>query len=280
MKIFTTLIDCHSLHEALDRPDWVIFDARYNLSDKKSGRRAYSAAHIPGAVYVDLETDLSAPVGPSTGRHPLPGPAIMQALFSRLGVGPDVQVVVYDDASGGIAARLWWMLRYMGHDSVAVLDGGWQEWNRLGLIMENVKRQGRPATFQGKPRESWQIRAATVPAVARLIDSREPARYRGETEPIDPVAGHIPGAVNYCWKRNLDESGRFRPAAAIRQDMLELLAGTPPEEAAFYCGSGVTACQNILAAAYAGLPLPLLYAGSWSEWCRMPGQPVATGGQA
>ena len=278
--MFTTLIDCRSLQAALGRPDWVIIDARYNLSDKPAGRRAYCAGHIPGAVYVDLETDLSGPTGPTTGRHPLPDAGSMRALFSRLGVGPDVQVVVYDDASGGIAARLWWMLRFMCHDGVAVLDGGWQEWNRLGLDTESVERQSSPTTFHGESRESWQVTAAAIPAVARLIDSREPGRYRGESEPIDPVAGHIPGAVNYCWKRNLDQSGCFRTAAAIRHDMLELLAGTPAAEAAFYCGSGVTACHNILAAAYAGLPLPRLYVGSWSEWCRMPGQPVATGEQA
>lgn len=274
--MYATLIDCRSLKASLGREDWVVVDTRFDLADKTAGYRAYLEGHIPGAVYADLEKDLSGPVGAATGRHPVPDAAQLTEVFSRLGIGPDTQVVAYDDAGGSIAARLWWLLRYLGHDAAAVLDGGWGEWLGQGLAAESGQPPGRPAAaFQGRPRHAWLVTAATVPAAARLIDSREPARYSGEREPIDPVAGHIPGAVNYFWKRNLDENGRFRPAEEIRRDLLAVLAGAPVEEAVFYCGSGVTACHNLLAAARAGLPAPRLYGGSWSEWCRDPRRPVA-----
>lgn len=277
--MLTTLIDCRELQRNLDNPHWVVVDARYDLADKTAGRREYLAGHIPGAVYADLETDLSAPAGPA-GRHPLPEPASMRAVFSSLGIAPGRQVVVYDDAFGSLAARLWWMLRYLGHESVAVLDGGWREWLRQDLARESGKRHNTPATFRGEPRGEWLLTVDAVPGAARLIDSRAPGRYRGENESIDPVAGHIPGAVNYHWQRNLDENGHFRPVPELRHDLLEIFAGVPAQAAAFYCGSGVTACHNLLAAAHAGLPAPRLYAGSWSEWCRDPLRGIATGTEA
>lgn len=274
--MFTTLIDCRSLKASLDREDWVIVDTRFDLADKTAGYRAYLEGHIPGAVYADLEKDLSGPVGRSTGRHPVPDPARLDEVFSRLGIGPGMQVVAYDDAGGSIAARLWWLLRYLGHEAVAVLDGGWGDWLGQGFATESGQGPDRPpAAFQGRPRDAWLVTAVEVPDAVLLLDSREPDRYRGDREPIDPVAGHIPGAVNYYWRRNLNGHGRFRPAAEIRRDLLASLAEVPAEEAVFYCGSGVTACHNLLAAAWAGLPPPRLYAGSWSEWCRDPHRPVA-----
>jgi thiosulfate/3-mercaptopyruvate sulfurtransferase len=277
--MLTTLIDARELQGNLDNPDWVIIDARYDLAARAAGRRAWLAGHIPGAVYADLEKDLSAAAGPA-GRHPLPDPERMRSVFSRLGIATGRQVVAYDDTFGAMAARLWWMLRFMGHDSVAVLDGGWREWRRRGLPEESGERHNRPASFRGEPRQDWLLTVNAVPAAPRLIDSRAPERYRGDTEPIDPVAGHIPGAVNYYWQRNLEENGLFRAAAEIRRDLQSILAGVPAQEAAFYCGSGVTACHNLLAAAHAGLPAPRLYAGSWSEWCRDPARGVATGTEA
>lgn len=275
--MFTTLIDCRTL-AALEAAERVIVDARFSLADKGAGRRDYLAGHLPGAVFADLEQDLSAPVGPYTGRHPLPGVERMCEVFSRLGIGPDMQVVVYDDARGGMAARLWWMLRYLGHPAVAVLDGGWQEWARLGLAVENGERHNPAVSFRGEPQPGWLVSAADLAAgVDCLIDARDPARYRGEQEPIDPVAGHIPGAVNYCWQRSLADDGCFRAPDSLQHDLLQVLHGTPPGAAVCYCGSGVTACHVILAAAHAGLSPPRLYAGSWSEWCSRPERPVATG---
>lgn len=276
--MYSTLIDAASLQENLDAADWVIVDSRYALADKTAGYRAYLDAHIPGAVYADLETDLSAPPG-AAGRHPLPDASRMTAVFSGLGIGTGTQVVIYDDAGGSIAARLWWMLHFLGHEAAAVLDGGWQAWAAHGGPVENGARRNTPAVFRGTPRQDRLLSAEEVPAAAALIDARAPQRYRGEHEPIDPVAGHIPGALNYHWQRNLDAQGRFRPAAELRQEWLALLAGRPAGAAACYCGSGVTACHNLLAAARAGLPLPRLYAGSWSEWCRDPARPVVTGAQ-
>jgi len=276
--MYSTIIDSVSLQDNLEASDWVIVDSRYVLTDKEAGYRAYLDGHIPGAVYADLETDLSAPQG-AAGRHPLPDASRMTAVFSGLGIGPEAQVVVYDDACGSIAARLWWMLHFMGHEAAAVLDGGWQEWTAQGGPVEGGARRNTPAVFRGAPRQDWLTLVEEVPAVARLIDARAPERYRGEHEPFDPVAGHIPGAVNYHWQRNLDEQGRFRPEAELRRDWLALLDGCPAGKAACYCGSGVTACHNLLAAARAGLPLPRLYAGSWSEWCQDPERPVATGAQ-
>jgi thiosulfate/3-mercaptopyruvate sulfurtransferase len=249
--MYDTLISVEQLNQHLDDSNWIIIDCRFDLTDKEAGYRDYLKGHIPPAVYADLEKDLSDMNREGAGRHPLPSPDAMNGVFKRLGIHADSQVVVYDAASGAFAARLWWMLRFMGHGSAAVLDGGWQRWVKAGYEIRDGENTNPPGQFEGKPDPDGVTDVAEVLQADRLIDSREPSRYKGESEPIDPVAGHIPGALNYFWKNNLDEDGNF--------------------------GSGVTACHNLLAASYAGLPFPRLYVGSWSEWCADPERPVATG---
>ncbi len=265
---YTTLMDAPTLQQHLDDASWLIVDCRFSLADTEAGRRAYLAAHVPGAIYAHLDNDLSNPPVTDNGRHPLPAPHVLTARFSRMGISSGVQVVAYDDANGMIAARLWWMLRYMGHEAVAVLDGGWPTWVAAGYAVRSGEEQRATAVFQGQPRREWLVLQNEVPSVPLLVDSRDGARYRGELETIDPVAGHIPGAVNYFYQTNWGENGRYLPSARLREQFTRLLGDTPPEQAAFYCGSGVSACVNLLAMKHAGLGDGRLYAGSWSEWCR------------
>ena len=274
--MFTTLINEAELFKAYDDPDWIIFDARYDLMGKNAGKDAYLQEHIPGAIYVDLHDDLSKSPSTNTGRHPLPTPAAINALFSELGICSNMQVVVYDDNAGSFAARLWWMLRYMQHKNVAVLDGGWQSWiaAERPINQEVVTRVS--AEFNNGELDSRVIDIEEVDKFERIIDSRDPARYRGEIEPIDKAAGHIPGATNRFWKDNLTENGTFKTKQKLKQEFEEIFGNIKSEDAVFYCGSGVTACHNLLAATHAGLNLPKLYAGSWSEWSSTPGKPVAT----
>ena len=274
--MFTTLIDTDSLLEGHGHSDWLIFDTRYDLADKNAGKQAYLQGHIPGAIYVDLHDDLSRPPSTNKGRHPLPTDDAMNALFSELGVRSSTQVIIYDNAFGAFAARLWWMLRHMQHESVAVLDGGWQSWlEASGPISSNVEARSK-SDFNNLTLEQDIVEIEQVQKASLIIDSREPVRYRGESEPIDKVAGHIPGALNRFWKDNLSEDGCFKEKRVLRQEFEEILGIIPAEESVFYCGSGVTACHNLLAAVHAGLELPKLYAGSWSEWSSCPGKPVAT----
>ncbi len=273
----TTLIDCATLQGSLGRPDWIVVDCRFDLADTTAGRRAYLDAHIPGAPYADLDVDLSGPKRAGAGRHPLPAAQRMREVFGRLGIGPRAQVVTYDAAGGTLAAaRFWWMLRYMGHDAVAVLDGGWAAWLATGSPTEAGDRRVAPVHFEGEPRSERIVSIDAVRHARPLIDARDPARYRGEVEPIDPVAGHIPGAANHFCRNNLDASGNFRPREELRA-MLGPLLESAPGPATFYCGSGVTACHNILASVHAGYAEPRLYPGSWSEWCADPSRPVARG---
>lgn len=275
--LFNSLIDARELEAERAAPGWILVDCRYDLRDPGAGFRAYLAGHIPGAQYAHLHDDLSGPPTTDHGRHPLPGPNRLAQLFSAFGIGRDTQVVVYDDVSGSIAARLWWMLQYMGHRAAAVLDGGWQAWLELGVEPAPGEVHVPPADFAGAPVPGMLVRLEEVAAQALLVDARDPARYAGETETIDPVAGHIPGARNDFWKRNLDTSGRFLPASQLRMQFKEAWGDVEPAMVTCYCGSGVTACHNILAASAAGLPLPRLYVGSWSEWCADPARPVARG---
>ncbi len=275
--VFETIIDAPALCALLDDPGLVIIDARFNLMDVEEGRKAYLRAHVAGAQYVHLDDDLSGPPLTDAGRHPLPSADALNALFSRLGIDADAQVVAYDQRDGAVAARVWWMLRYMGHQAVAVLDGGWKAWTAAGLPTAGGVESRAGADFHGEPRGDWLITVDRVPDARRLVDARDPRRYRGEREPLDPVAGHIPGAVNHCYSDNVDADGHFLPPATLAARLSETLAGTPPEEAVYYCGSGVTACHDLLAACHAGLPAGGLYVGSWSEWCSDPRRPVATG---
>lgn len=274
--MFTTLINEDELFKAYDDPDWIIFDARYDLMDKNAGKDAYLQGHIPGAIYVDLHDDLSKPPSTNRGRHPLPTAETINALFSELGIRSNMQVVVYDDNAGSFAARLWWMLRYMQHNNVAVLNGGWQSWLAAGRSINQEVVTRVSAEFKNSELDSSIIDIEEVDKFERIIDSRDPARYRGEIEPIDKTAGHIPGAINRFWKDNLTENGTFKTKQKLKQEFVEIFGNTKSEDAVFYCGSGVTACHNLLAATHAGLNLPRLYAGSWSEWSSTPGKPVAT----
>ena len=271
-----SIIDIHELKENMGDPSWIVVDCRYDLADTSAGYRAYLDSHIAHAVYADLNNDLSGPAITGHGRHPMPSPEKMNNLFSSLGINDGRQVVVYDASSGSLAARLWWMLRYMGHKEVAVLEGGWQSWLDAGYETEQGERKNPGTVFSGKPHAEWLVKKKDVLSRPLLVDAREPARYRGEQEPIDPIAGHIPGAINHYWRNNLDDQGMFFPPQRLRQLYLDIYAGVPPHEAVFYCGSGVTACHNILAAVHAGLPWPRLYAGSWSEWCADPARPIET----
>ena len=274
--MFTTLIDYDALYENHNNSDWLVFDTRYDLMNKSAGREAYLQGHIPGAIYVDLHDDLSRPPATNKGRHPLPTSDAMNKLFSELGVGPDIQVIVYDDMFGSFAARLWWMLRHMQHEKVAVLDGGWQFWVNAGGPVDLTNELRSDSKFENSTSEQDVIDIEQVQDFNCIVDSRDPARYRGESEPIDKAAGHIPGAINRFWKENLSENGQFKKKQSLKQEFQELLADVSPKDSVFYCGSGVTACHNLLAAAHAGLDLPKLYAGSWSEWSATPGKPVAT----
>ncbi|MBI3243128.1 MAG: sulfurtransferase [Chloroflexi bacterium] len=280
---FTTLITPEQLLPHLADPNWAIFDCRFKLEDSEAGRKAYLDSHIAGAVYAHLDQDLSGPKTGINGRHPLPDPDSLIKIFSAWGISESTQVAAYDDVGGGLAAaRLWWLLKYMGHDRVAVLDGGWQAWVAANYPTRPGAESRPPTVFVAHPRPDMIRNADEVGELARssswaVFDSRAPARYRGDEEPIDPVAGHIPGARNRPWGANLDSSGRVLPPDQLRAQFDKLLGDAQPEQTVFYCGSGVTAAHNVLAIEAAGLPGAKLYPGSWSEWCSDPTRPVATG---
>lgn len=273
---YTTLIPAAGLNQHLDEPDWAIIDCRFALADTEQGRQAYHESHIPGAQYAHLDEDLSSPIIPGqTGRHPLPDVATLAAKLSAWGIDSTVQVVAYDDAGGAIAARLWWLLRWLGHDAVAVLDGGWPAWLAAGYSTQREVGSRPARTFTPHPRPELVASTAGVLSLrhnpaCRLLDARSADRYRGENETIDPVAGHIPGAISAPFAQNLGPDGRFLAPEVLRNRFEELLAGIPPAQAITYCGSGVTAAHNLLAMAHAGLDGARLYAGSWSEWIARP----------
>lgn len=279
----TTLITASELHAHRDDPEWVIVDCRFLLSDTAFGRTAYQEAHIPGAVYAHLDADLSGPILPGkTGRHPLPTADTFAARLSAWGIDETVQVVAYDQLGGAIAARLWWMLRWLGHHAVAVLDGGWQAWQQAGYAVRSGTETSVARSFVAQPHPEHLVDAADLEAhlgdaTHCLLDARGAARYRGEEEPIDPVAGHIPGAVSVPFADNLTPDGFFRPPEALHTRFASFIEHRSPENIAVYCGSGVTAAHNALAMVHAGLPEPRLYAGSWSEWITDPARPVGIG---
>lgn len=268
------------LARLLDGDDTVIVDCRFDLSDPARGESEYLEAHIPGAVFAHLERDLSGPKTGRSGRHPLPSVEEMSECFSSWGIDARVGVVVYDAGAGQFAARLWWMLRYLGHERVQVLNGGLKAWRDASLPVRGGREARRPRRFDARPRAEMRI---DLPDLVRmrgehlLIDARDPARYRGDDEPLDPVAGHIPGARNHFWQRNLDERGFFLSPERLRNQYESLLAVTPPERTVVYCGSGVTACHNLIALELAGVQGVKLYPGSWSEWCADPERPVEAG---
>lgn len=259
------------LSEHLNDPQVVIVDCRFSLADPELGHKQYQESHIPGAYYLDLNRDLSSPVERHGGRHPLPNPTELAEKLAAIGVNfQESLIVAYDDSRFAFAARLWWLLRYLGHDKVALLDGGFAGWQAAGYpITDALPMPPRPGKFVPDVRSHLVIDIDTVKArkdlpEVVLVDSREPDRYRGDREPIDPIAGHIPGAVNYPWQQVTDEQGYLRPTEEQQRRWEDL---KDAEEIMVYCGSGVTACVNLFSLEISGLPTGKLYAGSWSDWC-------------
>lgn len=280
---FATLISPAEVAARIDDPNWAIVDCRFALVEPAKGRRDYLAAHIPGAIYAHLDEDLSGSVVPGrSGRHPLPAVDAFVATLSAWGIGDGVQVVVYDDAGGVYAGRLWWMLRWLGFESVAVLDGGFAKWTTEGRPVSIEPGAPVPAAFRiahVTPTVSATGIMNSIPRHALVIvDARSPERFRGETEPLDPVAGHIPGARNRPNGQNLNADGTFKDPAFLRAEFGAVLGDDSPDLVVHSCGSGVSACHNILAMEIAGMPGTRLYPGSWSEWCADPERPVARGG--
>jgi len=277
-----TLVQAEDLALRLSDPRLRIFDCRFDLARPQYGRARYDDEHLPGAIYADLNRDMAAAVTPASGRHPLPLPSEFEARLRAWGVSNDSSVVAYDDGNSISAARFWWMMRWLGHDDVAVLDGGMRRWQQLDLPLDDEVRARAPGDFAATPHPEFTVDAAAVLAqtgdrTARILDVRAPERYRGEVEPIDAVAGHVPGARNHPFTTSLDDSGRFLPATELRAALSQSLAGVPPERTIAMCGSGVTACHLLLAMEHAGLHGARLYPGSWSEWSRDPSRPVRTG---
>ncbi|MGZ5200013.1 MAG: sulfurtransferase [Telluria sp.] len=285
--MYTTLISAADLASHIDDPNWVVVDCRHDLANLSAGRDGYAVAHLPHAVFADMETELSGakrgPDGVFRGRHPLPEREAFIETLRGWGVNDNTQVVAYDAHGGMFAARLWWMLRWVGHEAIAVLDGGMAAWQAAG--------QSLVAQVDSKPRGGITARDSLAPSVSvaevrdnigsgarTVVDARSPDRYRGENETIDPVGGHIPGAKNRFFKDNLDAEGRFKGAAQLKSEWSGIVAD--PARAVMQCGSGVTACHNLLALEVAGMQGAALYPGSWSEWCADPARPVATGPNA
>lgn len=276
---WTTLVDTASLAAALGSPDLVVLDCRHDLKDPAAGRRAWEQAHVPGAFHAHCDADLSGPVSARTGRHPLPEPTDFRATCSRWGIDEDAQVVCYDDKGGIWASRAWWLLRDYGHRAVALLDGGWPAWVAEGRPTTTAPPARAPRAFPGRPGHMPTVSAwdLTTRFPRRVLDARAPERYAGETEPIDPVAGHIPLARSAPTNANLAPDGRFLAPEELRKRYEDVLSGVPAGEAAVYCGSGATAPHDILAIEIAGLGTAKLYPGSWSHWIRDPFRPVAKG---
>lgn len=279
---YTTLISTFELAENLSNPNWVIVDCRFALDNSPRGRRDYEQAHIPGAVYAHLDDDLSSPIVPGkTGRHPLPSVDTLKAKLGIWGIDSSVQVVAYDDSVGGFAARLWWLLRWLGHEQVAVLNGGWARWQSEERLSRGGVESNAARRFTGQPDDDMVADAAEVLALidqsdCLILDARAPERYRGDVEPIDPVAGHIPGALCASYMESIAD-GMFLPTNALRERFTALVGETPPGQVVCYCGSGVTAAHNVLAIKHAGLGDVRLYPGSWSEWITDPARPTAMG---
>lgn len=281
MPHYTTLIDTDALASQLFDPGIAVVDCRFDLGNPAAGEVDYERGHIPGAVYAHLDRDLAGARTGTNGRHPLPAQEALVDALGRLGIDNDTQVIAYDQDSGMYASRLWWLLRWMGHDRVAVLDGGFARWSAEGRPVESGVARRAARTFVPHPRQDMTVSVDEVAALAgssahRLVDARAPERFRGETEPIDPVAGHIPGAVNHFFQQNLS-NGRFKAPDALRAAFDEVLGNVSAENVVCYCGSGVTACHNLLALEHAGLSGARLYPGSWSEWVADRRRPVERG---
>ncbi len=282
---FTTLVSTAELASHLEDPRWIVFDCRHDLAQPGAGEQAYCVGHIPGARFLHLDRDLAGPLTGSNGRHPLPAPALFAAKVTAAGVQPESQVVAYDAAGGMYAARLWWMLRWLGHDAVAVLDGGWNRWQQEQRSTTQTVPPARKVTMPGYLNDAPRSIAVNTDFVLShrhdqetlIVDARAESRYRGKNETLDPVGGHIPGALNRFFQNNLDQDGRFKPAERLRLEFQQLLGSRDARGVIHQCGSGVSACHNLLAMEVAGLAGSRLYPGSWSEWCTDPARPMVKG---
>jgi thiosulfate/3-mercaptopyruvate sulfurtransferase len=280
-KEFTTLVTVETLHDQLFNQKWVVIDVRHDLADPQAGPRAYAAGHIPGAGFAHIDRDLSGKKTGNNGRHPLPARDDLVAAFRAWGIDNDSQIVAYDAQGGQFAARFWWLARWLGHERVALLDGGWPAWMAKVNWSSVAPPERTPGRFEpGSPRVPLATADDVVAMLASnpvLLDARAGERYRGEQESIDPVAGHIPGARNRTWQSNLNPDLTFKPASELRAEFNAALRGAAPADITHYCGSGITACHHVFAMEVAGLPGSRLYAGSWSEWIADRSRPVATG---
>jgi len=279
---YTTVVSTNQLANHLADPDWIVFDCRFTLTNTEAGRAAYQQGHIPGARYVHLDDDMSSAVTPTSGRHPLPDVKIFSEKLSRWGVDASKQVVVYDDSFGSMAVKMWWLLRWLGHDNVALLDGNWPIWVKRKLPVSTELPKIIATNFVASVCNELVVDSTEVDFARRercsvLIDARPEQRFAGEREPLDKVAGHIPGSINWVYEENLDFDGTYLPAEELKEAYLKLMHNLKPQQVIHTCGSGVTACHNMLAMEIAGLHGSKLYAGSWSEWITDPSRPVATG---
>jgi len=276
------LISVAELETLIARQGAVIVDTRFDLADPAAGHRSYEQGHIPGAVFLDIDKDLAAPIGPMTGRHPLPDVATINATLGLSGIDKETGVVVYDGSNGAIAARAWWILRWLGHTRTRLLNGGLAAWTGAGGTLETGSVTRTATVFSGKPRDELVLTteelAADTPGIPgrRLLDARDAARYRGAAEPIDRVAGHIPGAINLPFSELVRADGRWRPRVERRARLQQALGKDQSAEWAVMCGSGVTACHLAIAGLEAGYTEPRVYVGSWSEWIRDPERPIGT----
>nr|WP_283738490.1 sulfurtransferase [Alcaligenes faecalis] len=277
------MVSAEQVQANLDNSEWLILDVRHDLADHQAGRRAYEQGHIPGAVFLDHEVDLAAPKTGLNGRHPLPSRQELAQLLQQSGLRDGMQVVVYDAQGSLFASHMWWMLRWLGHPQVAILDGGWQAWQQLGGAEESGP--AKPVSAAAKLSVPEQAAMPTVQTeqvlknlskpIFTVLDARAAERYRGDVEPMDPVAGHIPDALNRSHLNNLGEQGRFKPAEQLRQEFQDLLGSISAEMVVHQCGSGITACHNLFAMELAGLSGSSIYPGSWSEWVSDASRPVA-----
>ncbi len=279
---FNTLISASTLATHLTDANWIVCDCRHDLANYESGRRAYAEAHLPGARFLHLDEDLSGPKTGVNGRHPLPHPITFTLRLAALGIDNNTQVIAYDAMGGVYASRLWWMLRWVGHKNAAVLDGGIDAWVKAKQPVSAELPAIKPVRYNPNPISQLAVSANEVAAnldhqTLRVVDARSPDRFRGENETLDPVAGHIPGATNRFFKNNLTEDGCFKPADKLKQEFAAVLDTHAPNSVVHQCGSGVTACHNLLAMEVAGLSGSRLFPGSWSEWVSDRKRPVATG---
>ncbi len=278
------ILSAQELSAHLADPSWAVVDCRFDLMQPDWGRQDFEKAHIPGSLYADLNRDLAAPHTAHTGRHPLPNILLFRQFLAAQGLSPEKTIVMVDTAFGAFASRLWWMLHQIGYTNIAILDGGWAQWQKSGLPVESGPASPVPqplstipefTTFGGLSLQ--EVDHIRLSPLHKLIDARAPIRFQGKEETIDPVAGHIPGALNRFHSQNLTSEGLFKSPQELHAEFSQLLAGTPSENAAVYCGSGVTSCFHLVAMKYAGLQLARLYPGSWSEWILDPHRPIAVG---